>query len=154
MENFTFSVVVLNEISENFKKSFLGGKPPILTLEVGFFSDRKRFSQIFENWIFFFHLNFISIKRKKKSENIFWSGGHYYGELRPSFESALQQNTPDYEISSWIFFLQVGFFSTLRKLAIFFSPELYFYKKRKKTEKLFWPQKTPDFQTLSRIFFR
>merc|ERR1711914_46304 len=58
-----------------------------------------------------------------------------YGELRPSLESALPQNTPDYEISSWIFFLQVGFFSLCENWQIFFSPELYFYKKRKKERK-------------------
>ena len=44
---------------------------PILKVEVGYFSDKKSFSQIFENLIFFLHLNYISIKRKKKSENIF-----------------------------------------------------------------------------------
>ena len=42
-----------------------------MKVEVGFFSDKKSFSQIFENRIFFFHLKFISIKKVKKSENIF-----------------------------------------------------------------------------------
>ena len=41
------------------------------------------------------------------------------------------------------FFLQVGFFSTLRKLANFFSPELYFYKKRKKKQRNFFDHKKP-----------
>ena len=41
--------------------------PPILKLEVRFFSDRKRFLQIFENRIFFFHLNFISIKKNQRT---------------------------------------------------------------------------------------
>ena len=70
----------MSEISANLKNIFWSQKPPILKLEVGFFSDRKRFSQIFENRIFFFHLNFISIKRKKKSENIFdQEVAHYEG---------------------------------------------------------------------------
>ena len=55
----------MNEISASLKNIFCSQKPPILKLEVGFFSDRKIFSQIFENWIYFFHLKFNSIKKKK-----------------------------------------------------------------------------------------
>ena len=59
----------MSEISANLKNIFSSQKPPILKLEFGFFSDRKRFSQIFENRQFFLHLNFFSIK--KKSEKLF-----------------------------------------------------------------------------------
>ena len=72
-KNFSTLEVIMSEISANLKNIFWPRKPPILKLEVGFFSDRKRFSQIFENRIFFFHLKFISIKKKKKSEKLFWS---------------------------------------------------------------------------------
>ena len=58
----------MSEISANLKNLLGSQKPPILTLEVGFSSDRKRFAQIFENWLFFLHLNFISKKKKKIRE--------------------------------------------------------------------------------------
>jgi len=51
------------------------------------------------------------------------------------------------------FFLQVGFFSTLRKLAKFFSPELYFYKKRKKNRETFLTTKNPRFSNFKSDFF-
>ena len=57
----------MSEISANLKNSFWSQKPPILTLEVGFFSDRKRFSQIFENWQKKIHLKFISIKKNQRT---------------------------------------------------------------------------------------
>ena len=54
-----------------------------MKLEVGFFSDRKRFSQIFENRIFLFHLNFISVKNKKNQRTFFdRSGGRSLPPLR------------------------------------------------------------------------
>ena len=56
----------MSEISANLKNLLGSQKPPILTLEVGFFSDRKRFWQIFENWQIFLHLNFISKKKKNR----------------------------------------------------------------------------------------
>ena len=61
----------MSEISANLKNLLGSQKPPILTLEVGFSSDRKRFAQIFENWLFFLHLNFISKKKKKREKKIF-----------------------------------------------------------------------------------
>ena len=61
----------MSEISANLKNLFWPPKPPILKVEVGFFSDKKSFSQIFENRIFFFHLKFISIKKKKIREPFF-----------------------------------------------------------------------------------
>ena len=42
--------------------------PPIFKLEVGFFSAKKKFSQIFQNTAHFFHPNFISKTKKKKTE--------------------------------------------------------------------------------------
>ena len=49
-KNFYTSEQIMSEISANLKNIFEPKKPQILTLEVGFFSDLKRFSQIFENW--------------------------------------------------------------------------------------------------------
>ena len=63
----------MTKVSKDLRNIFCPKIPPILKLEVGFFSDRKCFSQIFENWICLFHLKFISIKNKKKSENLFGS---------------------------------------------------------------------------------
>ena len=54
--------------------------PPILKLEVGFFSRKKKI-QIFQNTRHFFHLNYISKKKTKKSENLFRSVGR---ELPPA----------------------------------------------------------------------
>ena len=45
----------MSEISANLKNIFWSQNPPILKLEVGFFSGGKRFSQIFENVTFFLH---------------------------------------------------------------------------------------------------
>merc|ERR1712168_786947 len=67
--------------------------------------------------------------------------------------SALPQNTPDFEFSSWIFFLQVGCFSTFRNLGKFFSPELYFYKKRKKIRETFLTTKHPRYSNFKSDFF-
>ena len=61
----------MSEISANLKNIFCSQKLRILKLEVGFFSDRKRFSQIFENWQNLFHLNFISVKNKKNQRTFF-----------------------------------------------------------------------------------
>ena len=50
----------MNEFAEHFFHKI----PLILKPEVGFLSDRKSFSRIFENCQKIFHLNFISIKKK------------------------------------------------------------------------------------------
>merc|ERR1711973_585092 len=50
---------------------FFSKIPPILKLEAGFLSDKKSFSQIFQNTPNFFHLKFISIKKKKNQRNFF-----------------------------------------------------------------------------------
>ena len=72
IKKISYFKLIMSEISANLKKLFREQKPPILKLEVGFFSDRKSFSQIFENTANFFHLDFISIK-KKISEKLFGS---------------------------------------------------------------------------------
>ena len=66
----------MTEVSINLRNFFFHKIPPILKLEVGFFSDRKSFSQIFEKWQKIFHLKYISIKKIKKSEKLFWSLSH------------------------------------------------------------------------------
>ena len=71
-KHFSFSELIMSKISANLKNIFWPPKPRILTLEVGFFSDRKFFWKIFENRIFFFHLKFIS--KKKKIRETFTSG--------------------------------------------------------------------------------
>ena len=69
----TYFKLMMSEISANLKHICWPWKPLILTFEVVFFSDRKRFSQILENWPNFFHLNFISLKNFEKSEKLFGS---------------------------------------------------------------------------------
>ena len=54
----------LKKKKKKSEKLFCEQIPPISTLEVGFLSVKKSFSQIFQNTQFFFHLNFIF----KKSE--------------------------------------------------------------------------------------
>jgi len=44
-KNFSTLGLIMSEISANLKNIFREQKPPILKLEVGFFSDRKSFSQ-------------------------------------------------------------------------------------------------------------
>merc|ERR1712219_88230 len=63
--------LLITEVSTNLRNIFFHKIPPILKLEVGFLSDKKSFSQIFENTPNFFHLNFISKNKKKKSEKLF-----------------------------------------------------------------------------------
>ena len=51
--------------------------PPILKIEVGIFSDKKTFSQIFQNLANLFTLNFIFVNLKKNQRNFFGrAGGH------------------------------------------------------------------------------
>merc|ERR1712168_867322 len=72
--------LIMTEVPTDLRNIFFHKIPPILKLEVGFFSDRKRFSQIFENWQKKFHLKLLSKRIIKKSENLFGSS-----------------NTPDFE---------------------------------------------------------
>ena len=55
-----------SEISANLKNIFWPRKPPILKVEVGFFSDWKSFSQIFENLTFFSPELYFYIKKKNR----------------------------------------------------------------------------------------
>ena len=72
----------MTEVSRNLGNIFFRKIPPILKLEVGFFSDRKFFWKIFQKWRNFFHLKYISIKKIKKSEKLFWSLSHSLPPLR------------------------------------------------------------------------
>ena len=49
----------MTEVSRNLRNIFFRKIPPILKLEVGFFSDRKSFSQIFQNTEDLYAVNFI-----------------------------------------------------------------------------------------------
>ena len=69
----------MTEVSTDLRNIFFHKIPPILKLEVGFFSDKKSFSQIFQNTANFFYLNLISKKTPKKSENIFGEGSRAGG---------------------------------------------------------------------------
>ena len=56
--------------------------PPILQLEVGFFSDTKNVSQIFQNLAHLFNLSFIFVNLKKNQRNFFDQGLAHYQPLR------------------------------------------------------------------------
>ena len=70
----------MSENSANLKNIFWPQKHPLLTLEVGIFSDWKRYSQIFENWQKKIHPKFISIKKIREPFLSGQEGGH---ELPP-----------------------------------------------------------------------
>ena len=84
----------MTEISRNLRNIFFPEIPPILKIEVGIFSDKKSFLQIFENTPNFFHLNFISEKNEKNQRKFFGREigrevGHYHayvtlGDLLPA----------------------------------------------------------------------
>ena len=50
---------IMTEVSRNLRNIFFRKIPPILKLEVGFFSDRKSFSQIFQSTEDLYAVNFI-----------------------------------------------------------------------------------------------
>ena len=70
IKKISYFKLIMSEISANLKNKKSDPKPPILKLEVGFFSDRKRFSQIFENTIIFLS-KLIMTKFSAKSEKLF-----------------------------------------------------------------------------------
>ena len=53
------SKLIMTEVSRHLRNIFFSKIPPILKLEVGFFSDKKSFSQIFQNSAHLYHLSFI-----------------------------------------------------------------------------------------------
>ena len=61
----------MTEVFTNLRNIFFSKIPPILKLEVGFFSDKKSYSQIFENTIIFFLSKLIMTKFSAKLENLF-----------------------------------------------------------------------------------
>ena len=71
LANFIISELIMSQVSKDLRNIFFPKIPPILKLEVGFFSDKKSFSQIFENTPNFFRLKFISKKKKKNQRNFF-----------------------------------------------------------------------------------
>merc|ERR1712168_1381875 len=94
--------------------------PPILNFQVGFFSFKLDVFPLFEIWEKFFHLNFISIKKEKKIRETFLT------TKNPRFSN----------FKSDFFPIEKVFSQILENTEIFFSPEGYF-KKKKKSEKLF-----------------
>ena len=72
--------------------------PPILKLEVGFFSRKKSFSQIFQNTANFFYLNFISVNFHKNQRTCF-------------LRKKVPANYGDFDFFPPILKLEVGFFS-------------------------------------------
>ena len=135
--------LILTEVSRNLRKIFFRKIPPILKLEVGFSSDRKRFSQIFENWYIFFYLNFSSIKKEKKNRETFLTTKKSlrYRKI-PRFWNFKLDFFPLFEITANLFYLK------------------FISVKKKKNQRNFFDQKNPrfwhlkpDFEISSWIFF-
>ena len=105
----------MSKISANLKNIFWSQKPPILKLEVGFFSDRKRFSQIFENWQKFFHLNFIFIRKNQRN---------FFDHKNPQFWNLKSDFFPIKKV-----------FRRFSKIGFFFTWSLFLLKKN---QSLFW----------------
>ena len=168
-KNFSFSELIMSEISANLKNLFWPQKPPILKVEIRFYSDRKCFSQIFENWPFFFHLNFISIKKKIRTFFDRSGGGSLTHALSPLRSGCVARgiivlcarlrctrlqhrtcNTSRGHIASHG--LSAHGLSTERaRLAGGTSLRLWFQKKCLLPVGIFF---SPDFEISNRIFFR
>ena len=65
----------MSEVSKYLRNIFWRPIPPILQVEVGIFSGKKSFSQIFQNTANFFYLNFISVNFHKNQRNFFGRQG-------------------------------------------------------------------------------
>ena len=61
-------------VSKNFRKIFFPKIPPILKLEVGFFSGKKKFFRDFPNLSTFIYSKLHFCKFEKKSEKLFGEG--------------------------------------------------------------------------------
>ena len=79
---FSFLKLIMTEVWKDLRIIFWRPIPPILQLEVGFFSDTKFFSHIFQNLANLFTLNFIFVNLKKNQRNFFESSGAHYQPLR------------------------------------------------------------------------
>merc|ERR1712168_1145236 len=101
--------------------------PPILNFQVGFFSFKLDVFPLFEIWEIFFHLNFISIKKEKKTEKLFLT------TKNPRFSNFKSDFFPIEKVFSQIF----------ENTEIFFHLKVISKKKKKKSEKLFREQKPP-----------
>ena len=64
--------VIMTEVSRNLRHIFLTKIPPILKLEVGFFSDRKKFFADFRKLDMFISPEVYFYKKKKKIGEPFW----------------------------------------------------------------------------------
>ena len=89
-----FSKLIMTEVSRNLRNIFFPKIPPILNSNLDFFPVKKSFLQIFQNTANFFHLNFISKKKSKKSENLFSRkkvpatyGVDFFSQKTPDFET-------------------------------------------------------------------
>ena len=112
---------------------FLQKYPRFWNLKLDFFPFKNSFLQIFENTPNFFHLNFISKKKLKKSGNLFFA-----------------EKSACYLWGFWFFFqkyprfwnLKLDFFPFRKISAIFSKIRQFFFtwtlfQKKKKTENLF-----------------
>ena len=74
----------MTEVSANLRNIFFPKIPPILKLEVGFFSGKKKFFRDFPNLSTFIYSKLHFCKFEKKSENLFGSGGRSLPPASPA----------------------------------------------------------------------
>jgi len=102
----------MTEVSRNLRNVFFHKIPPILKLEVGFFSDRKKFFADFRKLDMFISPEVYFYK--KKIAEPFW-----IIIIHHSFIHHSDQKIPDFENSSWIFFHLnniLKFFGEIRRI--------------------------------------
>ena len=112
-----FFKLIMTEVSRNLRNIFFRKIHPILKLEVGFLSDRKSFSQIFEITAYLSHLQFISIKKNR--------------------ETFSRAKTPDFSTLSRIFLRLKQFFAHFPNYSKFIYYKLIMSKFSSKSEQLF-----------------
>ena len=61
---------------------------------------------------------------------------------------------PIFKLEIWFFSAEKKFFADFPNIGTFIPSKLYFYKNSQKIRETFFPPKTPDFGTWSRIFFQ
>ena len=130
------SKLIMTEVSRNLRNIFFPKIPPIMKIEVGFFSGKKSFLQIFQNTANFLYPNFISKKKTKKSENLFfaeksacylWGFGFFFPKY-PRF----------WNLKSDFFPVKKCFSQIFQIAAHLFHLNLISEKTPKKSENIFW----------------
>ena len=146
----------MTEVSRNLRNVFFHKVPPILKLEVGFFSDRKKFFADFRKYCNFFLLDFFSSESSKHQKLIQTTAKLPLGKLFCVHTSLSQLPSRESEVKVkvkvkwsetkkvlWFFLVFIEIKSRWKKIAVF----------SKICEKLFSIGKKSDFKFQNRGYF-